>query len=209
VACFKVLVSVPTSSFIRLLALPALEVRGTEADICNAAYRAGFDTNNHPALFDLIWAVKKQVIGKLPQRLPIRPPPKPYHPIYPDRYRPSGIGDNTAPSKKRKRLVSNEVPKFHPVKPLGGKKKAGTKQNPINLDSDGEGDSIQEPKAANSSAKRRKVSDNGRSVVGAVPSNNVVMELLEVKNRLATARRDMVSCSVSMLLQRFAFTRPR
>ena len=143
----------------------AVELDGFELEIANAAFRGGFNTMAHEALFNLIWSVKRTAlrgISRAGQLLP-RPPP---HPVYPDRFRPSGVGDNTA--RKRKRIVSdptNETlnrltpPKFNPVRSLN--QKNGTKEEPIALDSDDDKADNQAP--ANSSTKRLKRADKPTS----------------------------------------------
>ncbi|OCT47232.1 hypothetical protein CLCR_02262 [Cladophialophora carrionii] len=98
-----------------------VELDGLELQVADAAAKAGFNTYNHEALFDLIWAVKRLALRAGASRLRSVPPP-PKDPIYPDRYRPSGIGDNT--KKKRRPLTIHPPPnravelKFHPIKPL-------------------------------------------------------------------------------------------
>lgn len=98
-----------------------------------------------------------------------RSDPKPEHVLYPDKYRPSGIGDNTR--KKRKRnalpiinLTTNEELVFNTVPNL--MQKYGTREDPIKLeDSDDEEDTEQRVYApsprtpANSKLKRVKVRD--------------------------------------------------
>ncbi|RMZ89163.1 hypothetical protein DV736_g3605, partial [Chaetothyriales sp. CBS 134916] len=106
-----------------------IELHGLEFEIANAAFQAGFHTANHEALFNLIWALKRagnRCFGSSGEsRLP---PPK--HPIYPDRYRPSGIGDNTM---KKRKLTAGSQPKIHSI-PLV--QKGNTKDDPIDLDDD-------------------------------------------------------------------------
>lgn len=88
--------------------------------IADAAAKSGFDTRNHVALLDLIWSVRRIAfshgVGKpIGQR-----PPK--HPIYPDRYRPSGSGDNTERPRKRLRETDAIL--------------CGTPSNPIDLEAE-------------------------------------------------------------------------
>ena len=87
-------------------------------------------------------------------------------PIYPDRYRPSGIGDNT--NKKRK-AVTIQPPrnhsvelKFHPIRPLMRKRPAeGAKQdNPIDLTADSDVDLIELNSPPPSISKRQKFNAN-------------------------------------------------
>lgn len=131
-----------------------------------AAAGAGFNTWNHDAVYNLIWEVKRVALRHC--HGPVNPPP-PRNPYYPDRYRPSGLGDNT--SKKRPAPPS-EPPAtsslklgFKPTSRKRGlrafrhtksKKKlnaraapyqadeavneAGTRENPVNLLLDGEED---------------------------------------------------------------------
>jgi hypothetical protein len=189
--------------------------------VANAAYNAGFNTLNHVRLFDLIWAVKQEA---LKVKIPERPPPPPPHPIYPDRYRPSGIGDNTR--SKRKRPEDVEL-KFDPVPSL--MQKGGTKDNPISLDEDDnqgktpprQPKAMRRPAATNddpidlemataSNSERNRVpsepsgpvnkkvkSNQGKAL--AVPRTNpVVREIMKVKNKLEQVRLDVNGCQASM-----------
>ncbi|OQU99439.1 hypothetical protein CLAIMM_05071 isoform 2 [Cladophialophora immunda] len=99
--------------------LKPVELTGFELQVADAATKAGFNTFNHEALFNLIWVVKRLALqaGTLHPRGRL-----PKDPIYPDRYRPNGIGDNT---KKKSRAVTIQPPanhtvelKFHPIQPL-------------------------------------------------------------------------------------------
>ena len=95
--------------------------------------------------------------------------PKPEHSFYPDKYRPSGIGDNTRKKRKRNALpIINPNTKqevlFHPVRSL--MQKYGTREDPIKLeDSDDDEDTGERGHAAsprtpaNSKVKRVKVRD--------------------------------------------------
>ena len=85
----------------------ALELYGLNLQVADAASRAGFDTRNHVALMDLIWAVRRiAYCGGTQYGSKQRPPPPP-HPIYPDKYRPGDPWlDNTKNPKKRTRDVS-------------------------------------------------------------------------------------------------------
>lgn len=142
-------------------------MNGLDLEIANAAFSSGFDTFNHAALFDLIWSVKR-ISKRNPQPGRKRPPA---HPIYPDRYRPSGIGDNS--KRKRKLPGDNKLSPFHPVVPLSRRpsrkhKKSsrsykvsahfnttnGTQINPICLDSEDETES------AEILAKKRKLNND-------------------------------------------------
>ncbi|RMZ77281.1 hypothetical protein DV737_g4461, partial [Chaetothyriales sp. CBS 132003] len=104
-----------------------IELHGLEFEIANAAFQAGFNTANHEALFNLIWALKRagnRCFGSSGQsRLG---PPK--NSIYPDRYRPSGIGDNTM---KKRKLTAASNPQIHSIPLL---QKGNTKDDPIELD---------------------------------------------------------------------------
>ena len=137
--------------------LIAIELDGMELEIANAACKGGFNTTNHEGLLELIWAVKRVALRRFRgSNLPQPPPPK--HPIYPDRFRPSGVGDNTA--RKRKRIASDSKdnlsrltpPSFNPVPSLD--QKGGTKEDPIALDSENE--TVQPRAPAKLSAKRQK-----------------------------------------------------
>ncbi|OAL26770.1 hypothetical protein AYO22_04123 [Fonsecaea multimorphosa] len=96
-----------------------IELTGFELQVADAATKAGFNTFNHEALFELIWAVKRLALRKRPFHF-LGHLPK--DPIYPDRYRPSGVGDNT---NRKRRAATIQPPsnhkvelKFHPVQPL-------------------------------------------------------------------------------------------
>lgn len=144
----------------------AIILTGFNLEVAAAAAGAGFNTWNHHALYNLIWAVKRVALRHC--HGPVNPPP-PRNPYYPDRYRPSGLGDNT--SKKRPAPPSEPPttsslklelkptslkPKFRAFKYTKSKKKlnsraapyqvdeivnrAGTRDNPVNLLLDGEED---------------------------------------------------------------------
>ena len=72
-------------------------------------------------------------------------------------------------------------------------RKAGTKDNPVCLESDDEDGRT----FANSSAKRRKVGD-GRAVSGTAPGDEIVPDMLQVKKRLMTARTDVNNSQAEM-----------
>ncbi len=140
---------------------------GFELEIADVATKAGFDTFRHESLFNLIWAVKRLALrggGSQVRNLP--PPPR--DPIYPDRYRPSGIGDNTR--KKRRNVTTQPQPnhnvelKFHPIKPLMRKRPLGdtNANNVIDLtaDSDTE-DLIDLSNPLEITSKRQKVTADG------------------------------------------------
>ncbi|KAK5106002.1 hypothetical protein LTS08_000118 [Lithohypha guttulata] len=81
-----------------------ISLTGMELEIADAAATAGFNTWQHIALYDLIWAVKRVAFQHCQTD---SRPPKPKDPLYPDRYRPSGLGDTT--SKKRLRPFPNRL----------------------------------------------------------------------------------------------------
>ncbi|KAJ9610750.1 hypothetical protein H2200_005527 [Cladophialophora chaetospira] len=146
-----------------------VELSGFELEVADAATKAGFNTLRHEALFDLIWAVKRVATRGPGSQLRNRPPP-PKDPIYPDRYRPSGIGDNT---NKKRRAVTIQAPtnhdvelRFHPIKPLMRKRplqatkqrKNKTSENIIDLTQDSDGEDLIDLSATpHSTAKRQKV----------------------------------------------------
>jgi hypothetical protein len=192
--------------------------------VANAAYNAGFNTLDHVRLFNLIWAVKQEA---LKARIPERPPPPPPHPIYPDRYRPSGIGDNAR--SKRKRPEDVEL-KFDSVPSL--MQKGGTKDNPISLDEDDDRSKAlpRAPKAicrtlatkdnpidletgeiaANHGSKQlqsltepfgpanKKVKSNQGKALAVPRANPVMREIMKVKNKLEQVRLDVNGCQASM-----------
>ena len=104
----------------------------------------------------------------------MRPPPPP-HPIYPDRYRPNGIGDNT--KRKRKSLKIKAPPnrsvelKFHPIPPLMRKRPPERKaeENLIDLttssDNEKERHITDEPNWP-SKRQKRTGSKDGKTTVG-------------------------------------------
>jgi len=119
-----------------------LVLHGLNLEIADAANRSGFNTRHQVALMDLIWSVRRIAFRHAVARPKIQRPP--YHPVYPDRYRPGDASDNTSKARKRGR---------EPEEDATG---AGTVEHPINVDDDdlevsGVGT------AANSSAKRLKV----------------------------------------------------
>jgi hypothetical protein len=150
-----------------------------EKEIADAAHAAGFDTFNHEALYDLIWAVKRQAIhmardNPAPAH---RRSPAPPHPIYPDRFRADGFRDNTRaqrPFKNAKRKRANEresPPPMHEVPPLmrRGKAKPAMMGNYLVT------------KPGETSKKRRKTNGGGK-VEGVIPINPLIDKLLKVKN---------------------------
>ena len=129
--------------------------------VADAATKAGFNTFNHEALFDLIWAARRVTTGT---PLASNRPPPPRHPIYPDRYRPSGVGDNTKRKRKPLEIKAPPGPKdsvklqFHPIQPLMRKRpvKKVNEDNLIDLTSDTETE-MDLTQTANSMAKRQKL----------------------------------------------------
>ena len=97
--------------------------------------------------------------------------PKPEHVLYPDKYRPSGIGDNTGKKRKWNALppidgTTKQELVFNPTPSL--MQKYGTREDPIKLedsDDDDDEDTAQRVHAAsprtpaNSKVKRVKVRD--------------------------------------------------
>ncbi|EXJ57519.1 hypothetical protein A1O7_07867 [Cladophialophora yegresii CBS 114405] len=147
----------------------AVELDGLELQVADAARKAGFNTFNHEALFDLIWAVKRLALRAGASGLRSLPAP-PRDPIYPDRYRPSGIGDNT---KKRRRPPTRQPApdrtvelKFLPIKPLMRKRpveetegRQADKVIDLTADSDTE-DHIGLRNPSQNVSKRQKVAAN-------------------------------------------------
>ncbi|KAI1629206.1 hypothetical protein EDD37DRAFT_671023 [Exophiala viscosa] len=144
-----------------------IELDGFGLQVADAANKAGFNTFNHEALYRLIWAVKRVALHSGVNRFGHRPPPR--HPIYPDRYRPSGIGDNTNKKRKKKAIAIKPPPnhtvelKFHPVEPLMRKRPHDTiaEENLIDLTtSSDDGNTTDIKSSPNTTAKRQKTSDN-------------------------------------------------
>jgi len=142
-----------------LTSIKAITLTGFNLEVAAAAGNAGFNTWNHKALYDLIWAMKRVTLRHCHGPNAATPPKDPY---YPDRYRPSGLGDST--SKKRRApgtepsttLSANIKPKAMSLRPnfrkfryTNGKKKLdpraapyqantsfggkGTRDNPVDL----------------------------------------------------------------------------
>ncbi|EXJ88013.1 hypothetical protein A1O1_04940 [Capronia coronata CBS 617.96] len=99
-----------------------IELTGSELQIADAASKAGFDTFRHEALFELIWAVKRIALRSGSCQFKSLPMPRDL--IYPDRYRPNRVGDNTNTKRKRKAMAKKQAAsslielKFHPIPPL-------------------------------------------------------------------------------------------
>ena len=165
------------------LTSPAIELVGFELQIADIAHSSGFNTTNHEALFDLIWTVKRMALKATPG--PRNRPPPPPHPIYPDRYRPSGVGDNT--NKKRKRNDDVEL-KFNPVPSL--MQKGGTREDPIKLESDDE-----ERVPTQAPKKKVKIAN---PVATPTPKNTIVDEIMKVKRKLEATRTEVNGCQAAM-----------
>ena len=99
---------------------------GLNLQIADAAVKSGFNTLDQVALLDLIWSVRRVAFTHAVKWPRVKRPPP--HPIYPDRFRPSGEGDNTRKPHKRCRDEYNHRPRHHTQ---------GTFVNPIDLDADG------------------------------------------------------------------------
>lgn len=181
-----------------------------ELHIANAAYDAGFNTCNHEALFNLIWAVKRTAIQTL--RLSHQPF-KPRHPTYPDRYRPSGIGDNTArkrKSKKKKRQNPNLRSNPRPVHPLireadppvleSGKRNLDLVLDAENVTEDGPSKRQKTRSSPNTGRELLVTSPMLTFPVNHTPKSDldVVKTLSLVKTKLQDARRNMNSCQDAM-----------
>ncbi|KAK4943547.1 hypothetical protein LTR10_016841 [Elasticomyces elasticus] len=153
----------------------AIELDGFALQVADAANKAGFNTFNHEALYNLIWAVKRVALHSGVNRFGHHPPPR--HPIYPDRYRPSGVRDNTKKKKKNKALAIKPPPnhtvelKFHPVEPLMRKRPHDTiaEENLIDLTTSSEDGNTTDIKSSpTGAAKRQKTSDD--TTVKAFPN---------------------------------------
>ncbi|ETI25423.1 hypothetical protein G647_02196 [Cladophialophora carrionii CBS 160.54] len=123
-----------------------IELNGLELQVAHAAAKAGFNTFNHEALFNLIWAVKRLALRAGASRLRSLPPP-PKDPIYIVQARPVEL-------------------KFHPIKPLMRKRpledaERGQADKAIDLtaDSDTE-DLIDLTNPSGNTSKRQKVAAN-------------------------------------------------
>lgn len=77
-----------------------------DLEIAQVCAQAGFNTWHHNALLDLIWSVKRVARRTIAEQIS-GSQRRPQDSIYPDRYRPSGLGDNT--SRKRKTLHTSGV----------------------------------------------------------------------------------------------------
>lgn len=149
-------------------AFKAVTLTGFNLEVANAASKSGFNTWNHGALYDLIWAVKRVVFRHCRGNSKA---PVPKDPFYPDRYRPSGLGDNT--NRKRSApmpdpLLVTAIKLEAPPKPVkrafkykNKKTKAlarqGTRIDPIDLVSDEE--------SRGGTAKKQKFSAASASLV--------------------------------------------
>lgn len=164
-----------------LLILSDIELDGMNLEIADAAYQAGFDTANHHALFDLIYAVRRIGLrGSLSQK-----PLPPRHKIYPDRYRPSGYGDNTCRKRKRSDNIPSPVLdssrrnseldrcrrkekkglRNFAVKIEHASKRGKTADDPISVESDpGTEQSAKRPRKQYSGGKGREFEPQGNTV---------------------------------------------
>ena len=103
-------VSDAPSRFVRADFTSAMSLTGFNLEVAQAALSAGFNTWNHNALYKLIWAVKRVALRHCHGPLDEPPPKDPY---YPERYRPSGLGDNT---NKKRSAPPSEAPTTSAVK---------------------------------------------------------------------------------------------
>lgn len=153
--------------------LGAVELTGFELEVADAARKAGFNTFSQDALFELIWAVKRVALrrGGVHWNTVARGP-RYQDPIYPDRYRPSGIGDNT--KKRRKAIAIKSAPsnfgkvQFHPIKPLMRKRPLHNiaEEHLIDLtSSDNEIDLTSRPTTTSKRQKMAAVNDRPKNTI--------------------------------------------
>lgn len=170
---------------------------GFNLEIVNAV-KSAHNFNDDRTLFDFIWAIKR-VAMKYAEHGFKSPPPK--DPVYPDRYRPSGAGDNT----KRKRRRPQQTPAVthsvdfranivvasaarqrvrqrhsrrvqqqqHRPSQTTNHRETGTRSDPVNLFSDDE---------ATSGSKRQKLAASPTLVPPLQP--DPVMSQVTIRNRL-------------------------
>ena len=124
-----------------------LQLDGLNLQIAEAAVKSGFDTLNHTALLDLIWAVRRVAFGHGVAKPSNQRPPK--HPDYPDRFRPcesqkDSYQKREKPSQKRRR-----APETQNIN-------KGTASDPVDLDKDI--DSLKKEQNSPPWHKRRKIS---------------------------------------------------
>ncbi|KIW10452.1 hypothetical protein PV08_11416 [Exophiala spinifera] len=139
-----------------------IDLNGIELEIADAASKAGFDTFNHEALFDLIWAVKRVALKTSAAQL--APPFLPRTSIYPDRYRPRRFGKKSRKKSKTKAFRQppnlNVELKFHPVKPLMRKRPHTDVKEEDLIDFTAASDTVRRPLQPTShrvSVKRQKI----------------------------------------------------
>jgi len=110
-----------------------------------------------------------------------RPPP---HPIYPDRFRPSGVGDNT---KRKRKTHDAEAVAFLKYEPT-----TGTQENPITLGSEDEEkkSGIQQPPK-----KRCRRGQGNKQAIGFIPPS---VNLKPGLSHNIEARDATVSCDQPM-----------
>lgn len=135
--------------------------------IADAANKAGFNTLNHEALFELIWAVKRVGLRAGTIRTDqFTLPPKS---IYPDRYRPQYQARGNGPKKRkpRKRQTPNHAVEleFHPIPPLMRKRTLKNSQegNLIDLTLSDDGSDKGLRNASTKPAKRVKITNEVNS----------------------------------------------
>ncbi|KAH0839150.1 hypothetical protein FOPE_05519 [Fonsecaea pedrosoi] len=140
-------------------AYPAVELAGFELQVADAATKAGFNTFNHEALFNLIWAVKRLALQA-----------GTFHssrsrllndPIYPDRYRPRDVDGN---AKGKRSAVTIQTPanhtvelKFHPVQPLMRKRPLQDIKEENVIDLTFSDDELEGADSQNTTFKRQKI----------------------------------------------------
>ncbi|KAK5193261.1 hypothetical protein LTR92_006630 [Exophiala xenobiotica] len=146
----------------------AIELGGPELQIANAANKAGFDTFNHEALFDLIWAAKQAAMTPRANRP--GPASIPQGPLYPDRYRPKGSANYLKRGKPRTKKPPpnhNVELKFHPIKPLMRKRPHQNEKEEILIDLTISSDDLSPaelPSLPDNAVKRRKTSGAGGGI---------------------------------------------
>ncbi|EXJ86808.1 hypothetical protein A1O3_03762 [Capronia epimyces CBS 606.96] len=153
-----------------------IELAGFELEVADAASTAGFNTFKHEALFNLIWAVKKMIFRVGGGQ--VNTVSMPQHPFYPDRYRPSGIGDNTNTKRKRKAMAQKQIldssvkPEMHTIPPLMRKRnlKSRMEDNLIDLSSSDDEIMMNTGNTSISGPKRQKISVSDLGQLTASPT---------------------------------------
>ena len=187
-----------------------IDLVGLDLEIADAALQAGFNTRHHEALFNLIWAVKRTAIRIL---RPGNQSFKPHHPIYPDRYRPSGIGDNTVQKRRsmKRRWISNF--ESDPHRQQAHSRAADT--DPLvndsprwNIDTAMDAESVKDDELSKRQKTRRAPSTEPDLLIfSPSPSPRVedipepglcVKTVLFVKAKLDEAQKEVHSCQVTM-----------